>query len=205
MGGIRISLTNDVTILPNAAPMTMPTARSSTFPCTMNFLNSLIISPPLPAQSCLVFRCLGALLLFIRQSSILGEPLPDLRCVRTVMVADKVCMRLFTGFPRLGFEAEEHAVVPAVVKDIFEASRHPAHPEELSAAPARESDPGCLRDRSFRPFLRRDFTGTIAAQYRSVFVLHRPERDGIQVDIRLIPFRSIGSYRIGDINEIAVA
>jgi hypothetical protein len=43
MGGISMSLTNDVTTLPNDAPMMMPTAMSSTFPFTTNSLNSLII------------------------------------------------------------------------------------------------------------------------------------------------------------------
>ena len=40
-GGIRISSTNDVTILPNATPITTPTARSTTLPLIMNSLNSL--------------------------------------------------------------------------------------------------------------------------------------------------------------------
>lgn len=39
--GIRISLTNDVTIFPKAAPMTIPTARSTTLPRATNSLNSL--------------------------------------------------------------------------------------------------------------------------------------------------------------------
>src|SRR5450830_1360856 len=41
IGGIRMSLVNDATILPNAAPMMTPTARSSTLPLLMNSLNSL--------------------------------------------------------------------------------------------------------------------------------------------------------------------
>ena len=36
-------LTNEVTILPNAAPMMTPTARSITFPLKANSLNSSII------------------------------------------------------------------------------------------------------------------------------------------------------------------
>src|SRR5690349_14004545 len=40
MGGIRTSLTNEVTIFPNAPPMMIPTARSSTFPRIANVLNS---------------------------------------------------------------------------------------------------------------------------------------------------------------------
>ena len=39
-GGVRTSLTNDETTLPNAAPMTMPTASSRTLPRMMNCLNS---------------------------------------------------------------------------------------------------------------------------------------------------------------------
>ena len=39
-GGISTSLTNEVTILPNAAPITTPTARSTTLPRIANFLNS---------------------------------------------------------------------------------------------------------------------------------------------------------------------
>src|SRR5689334_6612976 len=38
--GMKTSLTSDVTILPNAAPMITAIARSSTFPRRMNFLNS---------------------------------------------------------------------------------------------------------------------------------------------------------------------
>src|SRR2546430_672527 len=41
IGGIRTSLTSEVTILPNAAPMITPTARSTTLPRMMNVLNSL--------------------------------------------------------------------------------------------------------------------------------------------------------------------
>src|SRR6266478_1336216 len=40
IGGIRISFTSDVTILPNAAPMMTPTARSMALPLTANSLNS---------------------------------------------------------------------------------------------------------------------------------------------------------------------
>ena len=43
IGGIRMSLTNDVTILPKAAPMMIPTAMSRTLPRMMNFLNSSIM------------------------------------------------------------------------------------------------------------------------------------------------------------------
>ena len=38
-----MSLTNDETILPNAAPMIIPIAMSSTLPRIMNFLNSSIM------------------------------------------------------------------------------------------------------------------------------------------------------------------
>src|SRR5215831_10716482 len=41
IGGIRTSLTSEVTIPPNAAPMMTPTARSTTLPRMMNVLNSL--------------------------------------------------------------------------------------------------------------------------------------------------------------------
>src|SRR5215471_5207597 len=48
MGGIRISLTNDVTIAPNAPPMTTATARSTTLPRMRNARKSLSIAlPPL--------------------------------------------------------------------------------------------------------------------------------------------------------------
>src|SRR5262245_6787040 len=40
IGGIRMSFTSESTILPNAAPMTTATARSSTLPRVMNSLNS---------------------------------------------------------------------------------------------------------------------------------------------------------------------
>lgn len=40
IGGMMMSFTNDVTIRPNAAPMMMPTAISSTFPRMANSLNS---------------------------------------------------------------------------------------------------------------------------------------------------------------------
>src|SRR2546425_402239 len=41
IGGIRTSLTSEVTIVPNAAPMITPTARSTTLPRMTNVLNSL--------------------------------------------------------------------------------------------------------------------------------------------------------------------
>src|SRR5271169_5714301 len=40
------SSTNDATIFPKAAPMMMPTARSSTFPRMANSLNSFSMKPP---------------------------------------------------------------------------------------------------------------------------------------------------------------
>src|SRR5882724_4648069 len=40
-GGMITSLTSDVTMPPNAAPMTTPTARSTTLPLRENSLNSL--------------------------------------------------------------------------------------------------------------------------------------------------------------------
>ena len=47
---MKTSFTSDATILPNAAPMMTPIARSSTLPRMMNFLNSenivaLLIGP----------------------------------------------------------------------------------------------------------------------------------------------------------------
>ena len=41
MGGIRMSLTNDETIFPNAPPMITPTAMSITLPLRANSRNSL--------------------------------------------------------------------------------------------------------------------------------------------------------------------
>jgi hypothetical protein len=41
IGGIRMSATSDDTILPNAAPITTPTARSTTLPRMAKALNSL--------------------------------------------------------------------------------------------------------------------------------------------------------------------
>ncbi|CKG22296.1 Uncharacterised protein [Streptococcus pneumoniae] len=38
--GVMISFTKELTILPNAAPITTPTAKSITFPLKANFLNS---------------------------------------------------------------------------------------------------------------------------------------------------------------------
>src|SRR5437773_1745020 len=52
IGGIRTSLTSEVTMVPKAAPMITPTARSTTFPRMMNVLNSLSIAPLLPAVRC---------------------------------------------------------------------------------------------------------------------------------------------------------
>ena len=43
MGGMMTSPTSDETILPNAAPITTPTARSRTLPRITNSLNSLAI------------------------------------------------------------------------------------------------------------------------------------------------------------------
>src|ERR1700687_4559610 len=45
-GGIRTSPTREVAIFPKAPPMMIPTARSTTFPRTMNSLNSLIMEYP---------------------------------------------------------------------------------------------------------------------------------------------------------------
>jgi hypothetical protein len=42
MGGMMTSLTSDVTIFPNAPPMMMPTAISTTFPRSANFRNSFM-------------------------------------------------------------------------------------------------------------------------------------------------------------------
>ena len=39
--GVMISSTKEVTILPNAPPITTPTAKSTTLPFTANSLNSL--------------------------------------------------------------------------------------------------------------------------------------------------------------------
>src|SRR5690349_22628383 len=47
-GGMTTSATADDTILPNAAPMMMPTAMSTTLPRTANALNSWIIFMRLP-------------------------------------------------------------------------------------------------------------------------------------------------------------
>src|SRR5882724_7919972 len=46
-GGISTSLTSEVTILPNAAPMMRPTARSTTLPRIAKSRNSFSISHPL--------------------------------------------------------------------------------------------------------------------------------------------------------------
>src|SRR6185503_14559505 len=46
IGGIRMSLTREVTIVPNAAPMITPTARSTTLPRMMNVLNSFSMGWP---------------------------------------------------------------------------------------------------------------------------------------------------------------
>ena len=40
IGGMTMSLTSELTIAPNAAPMTSPTARSTTLPRMANSLNS---------------------------------------------------------------------------------------------------------------------------------------------------------------------
>src|SRR6187401_3581475 len=44
IGGIRMSFTRDVTMLPKAAPMMTPTARSMALPLTANSLNSFHMS-----------------------------------------------------------------------------------------------------------------------------------------------------------------
>ncbi|MGQ0522595.1 MAG: hypothetical protein ACT4P8_02910 [Betaproteobacteria bacterium] len=46
MGGMMTSLTSESTILPNAAPMMMPTAMSTTLPRMANSLNSFSMKPP---------------------------------------------------------------------------------------------------------------------------------------------------------------
>ncbi len=40
MGGMMMSFTSELTMLPNAAPMMTPTARSATLPRNANSLNS---------------------------------------------------------------------------------------------------------------------------------------------------------------------
>src|SRR5256885_14892153 len=50
MSGVSRSLTSAVTTVPNAAPTTTATARSTTFPRTMNSLKPLSISSP-PRES----------------------------------------------------------------------------------------------------------------------------------------------------------
>src|SRR3954468_4355506 len=47
-GGIRMSSTNDVTIFPKAAPITTPTARSTTLPLSANSRNSLMTAIGVP-------------------------------------------------------------------------------------------------------------------------------------------------------------
>src|SRR3954471_13738038 len=47
---MRMFLTRESTILPNAAPMITPTARSTTFPRKANFLNSS--NMPIPPGRC---------------------------------------------------------------------------------------------------------------------------------------------------------
>jgi len=44
IAGLMMSLTSEFTIAVNAAPMTMPTARSTTLPRIANFLNSSSIA-----------------------------------------------------------------------------------------------------------------------------------------------------------------
>src|ERR1700688_3317816 len=51
MIGIRMSATSDWTMVPNAAPMMTPTARSTTFPRNAKFLNSSSIAPSRPAPT----------------------------------------------------------------------------------------------------------------------------------------------------------
>ncbi len=46
MTGIRISLTTDDTIFPNAEPIITPTERSMTFPLDINCLNSFKVEFP---------------------------------------------------------------------------------------------------------------------------------------------------------------
>src|SRR5580698_8000530 len=45
MSGMMMSLTKELTIAPQAAPMMTPTARSTTLPRMANFLNSSSIDP----------------------------------------------------------------------------------------------------------------------------------------------------------------
>src|ERR1041384_1451587 len=53
IGGIRMSLTNEVTIFPKAAPMIIPIARSITFPRITNSLNSFSIASSFFTRLCL--------------------------------------------------------------------------------------------------------------------------------------------------------
>src|SRR5580658_7057646 len=105
MTGISISLTSEVTILPNAAPRITAMARSSTLPRMMNFLNSANIGPP--SGKCSGTGSAGALELghneneydghdpvgrYANRRNRAGLPLPKLPCVGT--------FRVWIGCPR---------------------------------------------------------------------------------------------------------
>src|SRR5262245_35999161 len=64
IGGIRISLTSEVTMVPKAAPMITPTARSTTLPRMMNVLNSFSMAPLLPRGAMRAPAGLGARTLY---------------------------------------------------------------------------------------------------------------------------------------------
>src|ERR1700691_3252385 len=91
IGGIRMSVVNDVTIFPNAAPTTKPTARSITLPLIANCLNSESIDtmrppfvPPVLVRS-LAYKSIAA-----RQCKTAGSAEPRIDFAETLLVADVV-------------------------------------------------------------------------------------------------------------------
>ena len=59
IGGMMMSSTSEDTIAPNAAPIMMPIARSSTLPFNANSLNSFSIEPPPSFEAAFAARRIG--------------------------------------------------------------------------------------------------------------------------------------------------
>src|SRR6516162_1833093 len=130
MGGMRTSLTKELTTLPKAAPTMIPTAMSSMFPRIANSLNSPRAPPPLPNSALGLPKCaipspskIGSLLVAISFSSTLGHGAADHcrgGCHRSDFSFREASLLLGRHMPRRRRE-RRHQLQPQV------AQRQPPH------------------------------------------------------------------------------
>src|SRR5271169_3238919 len=120
IGGIKMSVVNEVTIFPNAAPTTKPTARSITLPLIANALNSEsidMVGTPLAVS--LAYKSIAAGNVKLRQPRFVRRWIDF---AETVLVADvsEDCQPQagFARFPRrLGCASPEATMGSVHIKD----------------------------------------------------------------------------------------